>query len=148
MLTFPLSWIRIEGVPLGAGTVPRRPQMEKIRELLGLYPLHCEETSGAILLVLGTQQWVHRDRIKAIEEHFKKKVRVMREGDEEGLLVSLHNDAANFLGIGILNGIDYERKTMKVYTPAKGKISAVSMGQIKLDKKCGELGINPISTEI
>jgi len=148
VLTFPLSWIRIEGVPLGAGTVPRRPQMEKIRELLGLYPLHCEETSSAILLVLGIQQWVHRDRIKAIEEYFKKKVRVMREGDEEGLLVSLHNGDGNFLGIGILSGIDYERKTMKVYTPAKGKISTVSMGQIKLDKACGELGINPISTEI
>jgi polynucleotide 5'-hydroxyl-kinase GRC3/NOL9 len=148
VLTFPLGWMRIEGVPLGIGAPPRKPQMKKIEELLSLSPLHCEETVTTILLVLGTQQWVHRDRIKAIEEAFQKKVLVMREGDEEGLLVSLHNENGSFSGIGILSGIDYERKTMKVYTPAKGKVSAISVGQIKLDKDCGELGINPISTEI
>lgn len=148
VLTFPLSWMRIEGVPLGTGVSPRKLQMNKIQDLLGLSPLHSEETSTTILLVLGTQQWVHRDRIKAIEENFGKKVRVIREGDEEGLLVSLHNIDGNFSGIGILHGIDYQRKTMKVYTPAKGKVSAISVGQIKLDKDCRELGINPISTEI
>jgi polynucleotide 5'-hydroxyl-kinase GRC3/NOL9 len=148
VLTFPLSWMRIEGVPLGSGALPRRPQMQKIVELLSLSPLHCEETATTVLLVLGAQQWVHRDRIKAIEEAFKKKVLVMREGDEEGLLVSLQNENGKFSGIGILSGIDYERKTMKVYTPAKGKVSTISVGQIKLDKDCGELGINPISTEI
>jgi polynucleotide 5'-hydroxyl-kinase GRC3/NOL9 len=148
VLTFPLSWMRIEGVPLGAGAFPRKPQMQKIVELLSLSPLHCEETATTVLLVLGTQQWVHRDRIKAIEEAFKKKVLVMREGDEEGLLVSLQDENGRFSGIGILSGIDYERKTMKVYTPAKGKVSTISVGQIKLDKDCGELGVNPISTEI
>ena len=148
VLTFPLSWMRIEGVPLGTGVSPRKLQMNKIQDLLGLSPLHSEETSTTILLVLGTQQWVHRDRIKAIEENFGKKVRVIREGDEEGLLVSLQNIDGNFSGIGILHGIDYQRKTMKVYTPAKGKVSAISVGQIKLDKDCRELGINPISTEI
>ena len=148
VLIFPLSWMRIEGVPLGAGALPRRPQMQKITELLSLSPLHCEETATTVLLVLGAQQWVHRDRIKAIEEAFKKKVLVMREGDEEGLLVSLQDERGKFSGIGILNAIDYERKTMKVYTPAKGKVSLISVGQIKLDKDCGELGINPISTEI
>ena len=122
--------------------------MQRIVELLSLSPLHCEETATTVLLVLGAQQWVHRDRIKAIEEAFKKKVLVMREGDEEGLLVSLQNENGNFSGIGILSAIDYERKTMKVYTPAKGKAPTISVGQIKLDKDCGELGINPISTEI
>jgi polynucleotide 5'-hydroxyl-kinase GRC3/NOL9 len=148
VLTFPLSWMRIEGVPLGAGMLPRKLQMKKIQDLLGLFPLHVEETSTTILLVLGIQQWVHRDRIKAIEANFGKKVQVMREGDEEGLLVSLQNIDGNFAGIGILYGIDYQRKTMKVYTPAKGKVSAISVGQIKLDKDCRELGINPVSTEI
>jgi polynucleotide 5'-hydroxyl-kinase GRC3/NOL9 len=148
VLIFPLSWIRIEGVPLGTGRSPGKPQMKKIEELLSLSPLHCEETATAILLVLGSQQWVHRDRIKAIEENLRKKVRVIREGDEEGLLVSLHGENGNFMGIGILTGIDYERKMMKVYTPTKGKVSTISVGQIKLDKNCGELGINPISTEI
>jgi len=148
VLTFPLGWMRIEGVPLGSGAAPRKPQMNKIEELLSLTPLHCEETATTILLVLGSQQWVHRDRLKAIEENFKKKVRVIREGDEEGLLVSLHGDRGTFIGIGILTAIDYERKAMKVYTPAKGKVSTISVGQIKLDENCGELGINPISTEI
>jgi len=148
VLTFPLSWMRIEGVPLGSGLSPRKLQMKQIQDLLGLSPVHSEETPTTFLLVLGAQQWVHRDRIKAIEQNFGKKVRVMREGDEEGLLVSLQNTNGNFAGIGILHGIDYQRKTMKVYTPAKGKVSAISVGQIKLDKDGRELGINPISTEI
>lgn len=148
VLAFPLSWIRIQGVPLGAGAPPRRQQMAKIQELLGLTPLHCEETATTVLLVLGSMQWIHRDRIKAIEENFGKKVQVMREGDEEGLLVSMHDSDERFLGIGILHGIDYRRKTMKVYTPVKGKVAVVNVGQIKLDKTCKELGINPISTTI
>jgi len=148
VLTFPLSWMQIEGVPLGSGISPRKPQMAQIQNLLGLSPLHSEETTTTILLVLGAQQWVHRDRIKAIEQALGKKVRVMREGDEEGLLVSLQNVDGNFAGIGILHGIDYQRKTMKVYTPAKEKVSTISVGQIKLDKDGRELGINPISTEI
>ena len=148
VLTFPLSWMRIEGVPLGSGVSPRKLQMKQIQDLLSLSPLHSEETPTTILLVLGAQQWVHRDRIKAIEQNFGKKVRVMREGDEEGLLVSLQNAHGNFAGIGILHGIDYQRKTMKVYTPAKDKVSTISVGQIKLDKDGRELGINPISTEI
>ncbi len=148
VLTFPLSWMRIEGVPLGTGVSPGKLQMRKIQDLLGLSPLHSEETSTTILLVLGTQQWVHRDGIKAVEENFGKKVQVIREGEEEGLLVSLHNIDGNFSGIGILHGIDYQRKTMKVYTPAKGKVSTISVGQIKLDRDCRELGLNPISTEI
>jgi polynucleotide 5'-hydroxyl-kinase GRC3/NOL9 len=148
VLNFPLSWIRIEGVPLSAGAPPRKAQMEKIEELLSVSPLLCEETATTILLVLGSQQWVHRERIKAVEGAFQKKVLVMREGDEEGLLVSLQDENGYFLGIGILAGIDYERKAMKVYTSAKGKVSTISVGQIKLDKDCGELGINPISTEI
>jgi polynucleotide 5'-hydroxyl-kinase GRC3/NOL9 len=148
VMTFPLSWMRIEGVPLGTGMTPRRLQMNKIQELLGLSPLHGEETATTILLVLGTQQWVHRDRIKAIEQDFGKKVQVIREGDEEGLLVSLQDADGAFSGIGVIKGIDYERKTMKVFTAAKGKASSISVGQIKLDKECRELGINPISTEI
>jgi polynucleotide 5'-kinase involved in rRNA processing len=148
VLAFPLSWIRIQGVPLGAGRLPRRPHMMKIQELLGLTPLHIEETATTVLLALGTTQWVHRDRIKAIEECLGKKVQVMREGDEEGLLVSLHDAEQKFLGIGVLHAIDYKRKTMKVFTPAKGKIAAVDVGQIKLDKTCRELGINPMSTTI
>ena len=148
VLTFPLSWMRIEGVPLGTGVSPGKLQMHRIQDLLGLSPLHSEETHTTILLVLGTQQWVHRDGIKAVEENFGKKVQVIREGEEEGLLVSLHNNDGDFSGIGILHGIDYQRKTMKVYTPAKGKVSTISVGQIKLDKDCRELGLNPISTEI
>ncbi|MEM2102909.1 MAG: Clp1/GlmU family protein [Candidatus Bathyarchaeia archaeon] len=148
VLAFPLNWIRIQGVPLGGGAPPRKQQMAKIQELLGLAPLHCEETANAILLVLGSMQWIHRDRIKAIEENFGKKVQVMREGDEEGLLVSLHDANERFLGIGILHGIDYKRKTMKVFTPVKGKVAAINVGQIKLDKSCKELGINPITTTI
>jgi polynucleotide 5'-kinase involved in rRNA processing len=69
---------------------------------------------------------------------------LIQEGDEEGLLVGLKDEEDKFLGIGILDGVDYKRRVLKLYTPVSEKVSLLCFGQIKLDKNCREIGLSTV----
>lgn len=142
--SFPLGWIKIAGVPFGTGAPPSKDRMHKIEETLGATPLHCEEKSNILFIVLGKGQWTDEELVKKLEEALVKKVKVMWEGDEQGLLVALHDKNEGFLGIGVLEAIDYERRVVKVYTPVKSNVLSVHVGQIKLDKIGKEIGSSDI----
>jgi len=142
--SFSLNWIRVEGAILASANHPITERIEKIRELLGTKPLYYEEASTTALVVLWRNQWLDEAQIKRVEEFLGKKVNVTREGDEEGSLVGLENEEGNFLGIGIIRGIDYKRRVMKVYTPVGEVVSTISVGQVKLDEKGRELWINQV----
>jgi len=58
---------------------------------------------------------------------------------EEDLLVALQDARLNFLGIGILYGIDFERGLVKVYTPVSENVSTILVGKVRLNKDGGEL---------
>jgi polynucleotide 5'-hydroxyl-kinase GRC3/NOL9 len=141
--SFPLNWVNIEGIPIGNDRFPAAEHTAKIESALGSRPVYFEKTPDAVLLVLRMGEWANDEQIKNIEDAFGKEVKLFRKGEEEGLLVSLQDAKGKFLGIGVLSGIDYERRTIKVYTPVNGKISTISMGQIKLDKKGREIGLSP-----
>jgi polynucleotide 5'-kinase involved in rRNA processing len=68
----------------------------------------------------------------------------MREDDEEGLLVGLHDSTDNFLGIGVLESIDYERRIIRVYTPVRRGVASLRLGRVKLDKKGKEIGLTEV----
>ena len=112
--------------------------------MLGKRPIYSEETVAAIFAVLKSSQYLSEDDIKVAEEHFNKKIKMIWEGDEEGLLVGLKDEDSNFLGIGVLNGVDYKRKLLKVYTPVNQKVFALCFGQMKVDKNCREIGLSTV----
>ena len=66
------------------------------------------------------------------------------QGEEEGLLMGLKGEEDRFLGIGILDGVDYKRKTLKIYTPVSAKVAILNFSQIKLDKNCREIGLSTV----
>ena len=138
--SFPLGWIRVFGVPFGTGAKPSREHMSKITEHLGTTPIYCEETLDSIFMVLSKEQWADEEIARGLEVTLKKKAKIVWEGDEEGLLVALHNKDENFLGIGILEQIDYERRVLKIHTNVKNDVSSIHVGQIKLDRAGKELG--------
>lgn len=142
--SFPINWIAITGVPFGTGMPPFRERMNKIAEQLGTTPIYCEETSENIFIALGEDQWADEEIAKALENILKKRVKIAWEGDEEGLIVALHDKSGNFLGIGVLQEIDYERKVLKVYTRVKAGVASIHVGQVKLDKTGKELGQSEI----
>lgn len=144
MQSFSLSWIKVKDSLFGAGGPLPHKRLETLANLLGTRPIYSEETVTAILAVLSKSKAVTEEQIKDVEEYFGKRVKVIREGDEEGLLVGLKDEEDNFLGIGILHGVDYKRRVLKVYTPVSEKVSMLCFGQIKLDKNCREIGLSTV----
>ncbi|HDN05914.1 MAG TPA: hypothetical protein ENF90_02820, partial [Candidatus Bathyarchaeota archaeon] len=144
--SFPLSWIKVEENELLEAVENRRNfrQERKICELLGMKPLHLSESQNKIYIVIGKGKWLDWGNIQKVEELTKKKIIVVRKGEEQGLLLALYDGKRKFLGIGILREIDYRRKTMKIYTPVSDKVSTVSVGKVKLDKNLKEI---PLPTE-
>jgi len=144
--SIPLSWLKIEedeliGLGRHSGDIK---QARTIYKLLGMKPLHLAELRDRISIVTGKRRWINLDNIKKVEEITKKRVVVVRKGEEEGLLVALYDAERRFLGIGFLREIDYKRKVMKICTPVSDKISIVNVGRVKLDENLKE---TPISTE-
>jgi len=139
--SLPLGWLKIEENELfGLGrTREDTRQARKFYELLGMKPLHLAELKDRICIVIGRRRWIDEDNVKKVEEFAKKKLVVFRKGEEEGLLMALHNAERKFLGIGVLQEVDYARKTLKIFTPVSEEISIVSLGKVKLDKNMKEI---------
>jgi polynucleotide 5'-hydroxyl-kinase GRC3/NOL9 len=135
-----LSWLKFEEDDLlGLGRMnDNNRQVKKIYELLGMKPLHFAELKDKICIIIGKKRWINSDNLKKVEEFTKKKVVILRKGEEEGLLMALYNVKRKFLGIGILHEIDYARKTLKIFTPVLKEIAIVSLGNVKLDKNFKE----------
>ncbi|HDI12151.1 MAG TPA: hypothetical protein ENF63_01005 [Candidatus Bathyarchaeota archaeon] len=145
--SFLISWINLEGTLLGKGIQPSRERIRQIESILGVKPWYCEETQRTLIIVLGRNKWVPEENIRKLEEAVKKRIKIFREGEESGLIVSLKDINGKFLGIGILQGIDYKRRAIKIYTPVNKGIHTVRIGQVKLDREGKELGICTIFTE-
>jgi len=57
-------------------------------------------------------------------------------------MVGLLNDDREFLGLGTIQGIDYEKKLLKLYASYLGKVDIVQFSQVKVDRQGRELGIS------
>lgn len=139
--SLPLSWLKVEesdvfGLNSGREN-PRRAA--KIHALLGMKPLHFVELKDKISVIIGKSRWIDAENIKKVEEFTKKKVVIIRKGEEQGILVAVHDAKRKFLGIGILQEIDYLRKTLKVSTPVASEIGIVVMGKVRVDRALKEI---------
>lgn len=142
--SFALSWVKVEDSVIGTGNSLAPERVEKITNLLGSRPVYSEETLTTVFIVLRRNQRATEEQIKEVEERFGKKAKVIREGEEEGLLLGLQDERGKFLGIGILCGVDYRRRVMKVFTPTNEGVSTVRFGQVKLDENGRELGLSTV----
>ena len=139
--SLPLNWLKVEEDELFSlsGAHENTRQARKIYELLGMKPLHLAELKDRICIVIGRRRWINEDNIKKAEEFAKKKMVVIRKGEEEDVLIALYNVERKFLGIGVLKEVDYVRKTLKILTRVAKEISIVVLGKVKLDKNLKEI---------
>ena len=144
---FPLSWAMIGDFAFGTGVSPSRDHMKKIEETFGATPVYCEETSNFVFIALSKKQWGSEEFAKDLEQKLNKKVKVMREDDEKGLLVALHDSKDNFSGIGVLESIDYQRRVIRVYTPVRKGVASLHLGRAKLDRMGREIGLSEVFTD-
>ena len=113
-------------------------------DMLGVRPVYSEESLSAVLVVLKRGTVVAEKDVKDVEDYFGKRLKLIWEGDENGLLVGLKDEEDHFLGIGILQDVDYKRKNLKIYTPVTQKVGSLSFGQIKLNKNLKEIGLSTV----
>jgi polynucleotide 5'-hydroxyl-kinase GRC3/NOL9 len=141
--SFPQGWLKIEDNELfGLNQMhPNTREAGRIYDLLGMKPLHFAERGDRISIIIGKRRWINTENLKKVEEATKKKVIVIRKGEEEGLLTALYNDEGRFLGIGVLQEIEYLRKTIKILTPVSKKIAIAIIGKVRLDKNLKEIPV-------
>jgi polynucleotide 5'-hydroxyl-kinase GRC3/NOL9 len=139
--SIPLNWIKIEENELFSSykTYEDAKRAREIYNLLGMKPLYLAEQKDKIFIVTGKNRWINKSNIEKVEEYSKKKVVVIRKGEEEGSLVALYSADKDFLGIGVLQEVDYRRKFFKILTPVSGEIAVISLGKVKLDKNFKEI---------
>jgi polynucleotide 5'-hydroxyl-kinase GRC3/NOL9 len=136
-----LSWIKVEGdesFGLGKGRALTR-EAKRVNEMLGMKPLHVAELTDRINIIIGKGRWINEETIRRVQEQAKKRIVVTRKGEEEGLLAGMYDAGGKFLGIGVLQEIDYLRKTVKVVSSVSGEVSTLVLGKIRLDKNMKEV---------
>ena len=138
--SFPLSWIKIEGnLKLNSDSEPLLKN--KVEKMLGKRVLYCEDTPKCIVLVFRKDVDLEDEQKKKLESHLGKRVVVLRQGDETGLLVALENAQGKILGIGTICDVDFDRRTIRINTPVEGPISGIKIGKIKLNSEGHEIGL-------
>lgn len=143
--SLPLSWLKVEEsnvFGLGGGR-ENLQRARKLYELLGMKPLHFTELKDKICVIIGKSRWIGGDNIKKVEEFTKKRVVIMRKGEEQGILTAVYDAKRKFMGIGVVQEIDYLRKTLKISTPVADEIGVVVMGKVKLDRNQKEVPAFP-----
>lgn len=147
--SLPLSWLRVEESELFglSGGRDNLQRTGKLYQLLGMKPLHLTELKDKISVIIGKSRWIGGDNIKEVEEFTKKKVVIIRKGEEQGILAAVYNAKRKFMGIGVLQEIDYLRKTLKISTPVTDEIGVVVMGKVKLDRNQKEVPAFPEENE-
>lgn len=140
--SFDLSFVNIEGATFGIGNTLANEVMEKITSMLGMKPIYTEETPTTLFVVLRKNQTVDEKCIETLEENWAKPAKVIKEGEEEGLLVGLFDEQKKFLGIGVICKVDYKRKAVKIYTPVGKSVASIHFSQIKISKSGREIGLS------
>jgi len=138
--SYPLSWIEVDGNLKIKGKLDQFLK-KKIEDIIGDKIIYCENSPDYIMLVLKEEATLNDEGIAKLTTQFSKPLRIMRKGDEKGLLVALEDKDGKFLGIGTINSIDFDRSVLKVYTNVKGSVAKVHVGQIRLNEKGSEVEI-------
>lgn len=138
--SIPLNWVNVEGSELlNISKISEKSKRAGIiYDLLGIKPLHLVELKDKVYVVIGKGRRVSDENIRRVEQFVEKRVEVMRKGQEEGALTALYNSERRFLGISVLQEVDYIRKTLKIFTPVSKEIATIVVGKVKLDKNLKE----------
>lgn len=135
-----LSWVGVDGNLAIRGRFSQDLK-GKIEEIIGDKAAYCEALENHVVLVLKRGSTLSDEERNKISMSLNRPVKVLYEGDERGLLVSLEDNDGTFLGIGTIYSIDYERGILKLYTNVDREFSRVRVGRIRLDEKGNEVEI-------
>ncbi len=138
--SIPLSWVHLDNTPLSLGVTPTIRRLKELEHIFNCQILYCEESSDVLFIVFGRE--IPDDEISAkVNNVLNKRIFSVFKGEEKGLLVGISAENGVFLGIGVIQEIDYSNQVIKIHTPVEGKIGHIHFGQVILNKYGKELGV-------
>ena len=142
-LTFPLDAVALQGTGLGTGEPLPHHLTQFLSQSLGRPALHAERTpGGGLYVVLNGDGW-DAAGLAAVESHFRtRSISVTAAQKFAGLLVGLVSAGGGLLGLGLIERIDFSRRTLTVLTPCRkpAAVAQVWLGGLRLRPDGREIG--------
>ena len=142
-LTFSLDEVALQGTWLGTGEPLPHHLVSFLAQSLGRPALHAERTpGGGLYVVLNGEKW-DAGGLAAVESHFRTRaVSVTAAQKFAGLLVGLVSAQGALLGLGLIERIDFGRRTLSVLTPCRkpAAVAQVWLGALRLKPDGREIG--------
>ncbi len=139
--SIPLSWVHLDNTPLSRGETPTVERLKELENLFGCQITYCEESIDTLFIVFGREK--PNDEVSSkVNNVLNKRLFSVFRGEEKGLLVGVSDERGIFLGIGVIQEIDYGNHLIKVHTPVEDKIGYIHFGQVIVNKYGKELGVN------
>jgi polynucleotide 5'-hydroxyl-kinase GRC3/NOL9 len=78
-------------------------------------------------------------KVEALRAAAAKRRAIARLTEARGMLIGLTNSRGGFLGVGVVLGIDFEKKTLRVHTTVSVEPAWVQLGRVQLDRDFHEV---------
>jgi polynucleotide 5'-hydroxyl-kinase GRC3/NOL9 len=78
-------------------------------------------------------------QVEALKAAVAKRRAITRLTEARGMLVGLTDTRGGFLGVGVVLGIDFEKKTLRVHTTVSVEPAWVQLGRVQLDRDFHEV---------
>jgi len=138
--TFNLRKIGFMGAIFSNGIPLSKEKIYELQSTLGVNVVHAEETPDRLLVVLEKPIRGSIAIARELSEKIGKKVNIIYEGFERGLLVGIWDKNGRFLGIGMISEIDYKNRQIRVLTNVEEEeVGMIQLGQIRIDESGKEI---------
>ena len=140
-----LKEISITGLELFSGRILEAKELDLISEILSM-PKYSKIILGALvnrtmyLIIRGNMVSIDMESMGRLRENYGSiRLKILREGWERGLIVSVINRDMEEVAIGYIETIDFESSKIKVRTTYRGEVGGLIVGNIKLhyDRETG-----------
>lgn len=141
-LTFSLDAVALQGTWLGAGDPLPHHLTLFLSQSLGRPTLHAEQMPGGLYVVLNGEGW-DTAGLAAVERHFgTRSVTITAAQKFARLLVGLVSSSGAMLGLGVIERIDFPRRTLTVLTPCRkpAAVAQIWLGGLRLRPDGREIG--------
>lgn len=146
-ITLNLEQIDLRFTLLGSGTQVKPEKFGEIKQIFGHFPVYIEESADILYIVLPDEEIrITLEIIKYLENQLgKNEVYIVQKRDFENVLVAFQDKNNEYVGIGIVKKVNFEKREITFYTSAeKEKIRFAQFGQIKVSREGEELGYTKI----
>ena len=141
-ITLSLDEVALQSTGLGLGLPVPHHEMQFLGAALRRPVLHAERSALGLYVVVNGERW-DTSGLAALESHFHTQgVTIVAAQKFARLLVGLISGTGAFLSLGLIERIDFSRRTLMVLTPCRKPraIAQVWLGGLRLRPDGKELG--------